>query len=161
MRDVFTSKCLLLCLLCCCLLFTAGSARGQQQQAYQQGVVRVKFSPTMATKLAGTQLRRSSDGVALTGVQAIDALNTKYKAKSFKRVFPDGGKNEAKHRKHGLHLWYEVTYETGASALQVASSYKQSGQATNAEPVYAKKLYDMPAAGELPFNDPYLKSQWH
>ncbi|HEY4651958.1 MAG TPA: S8 family serine peptidase, partial [Pontibacter sp.] len=46
-------------------------------------------------------------------------------------------------------------------ALQVASSYKQSGQATNAEPVYAKKLYDMPAAGELPFNDPYLKSQWH
>jgi subtilisin family serine protease len=160
MREVFTSKCLLFCFVCCCLLFMATSVQGQQKQAYQSGVVRVKFSPQTAAKLAGTQLRRSSDGVALTGIQAIDALNTKFKAKSFKRVFPDAGKHEAKHRKHGLHLWYEVSYETGASALQVASSYKQSAEATNAEPIYAKKLYTAPAE-EPPYNDPYLKSQWH
>ncbi|WP_158281393.1 S8 family serine peptidase [Sediminitomix flava] len=150
-----------------------GSVWAQEyKNGVKQGVVRVKFKPQIGAMLNSMKVTVSG-GQVQTGIQAFDAASTTLSVSSMKRVFPYSAKHDAKHRKHGLHLWYEVTYNSNVSPLQAVTAYAKTNEVAMAEPVLEKYLItgdvsylESNEIGTLsedgePFDDPYLSSQWH
>ncbi|HEU5146919.1 MAG TPA: S8 family serine peptidase, partial [Chryseosolibacter sp.] len=142
-----------------------------------QGVVRLKVSESLAATLERQALARSPGGEVLTGVASLDQLNKQFNIRRFSRVFPHAGKHEARHRKHGLHLWYEAALDRSIPVSTVMQSYQSEAQILRVEPVYKKALIgsastrfgprlikkQTPDDAILPgnANDPLLASQWH
>ena len=163
--------------LCFSLIFLLGSfiptASFSQDKvvAYQSNVIRVKFQENLTSSLSRMQTSRSSEGYVMTGISAIDQLQLQFGAQTMKRVFPYAGKYEAKHMKHGLHLWYEITFDGAKSAdvRQALSAYASNRQIQIAEYVYKKELNIatvqaspvLPDAAQQSTNDPGLVNQWH
>jgi subtilisin family serine protease len=150
------------------LIFSPTQA--QISQGGQTKTIRVKFSPTMASRLDRASITKSASGYAQMGIAAVDQLNTQFKASSMKRVFRPAGKYEAKHRKYGLHLWYEVKVSTAADVQSVVARYSQTAEIQKAEPVLAKRFSDDPSPMAPirrekkltgPPNDPRYPEQWH
>ncbi|WP_224996332.1 S8 family serine peptidase [Cesiribacter sp. SM1] len=151
----------------------------------QEGIVRIKVTEAYARQLESSNMRMSPSNVVLTGVQPLDKVHQQYNARTMKRVFPHAGKYEAKHRKHGLHLWYEVEVGKGASLQSAMQAYDGLEQVTHTEPVLKKKVIGPDASGfnplnldkelaesqnrmqslaadaDAPFNDELLSKQWH
>ena len=141
-----------------------------------EGVARIKVSEALARQLEQKTFARTSTGEVATGVQSVDQLNRQFKVREFTRVFPHGGKNEARHRRHGLHLWYEVKMDKAIPVSSLIQSYRSDAGILLAEPVYEKALIGSGAehfgprytnnntsvsALNGPSNDPMLKNQWH
>jgi len=136
------------------------------------GVVRVKISPEAAGSAQSVKTSLKN-GVVTIGVSAFDNVSRTLSVVKMKRVFPYSAKHDAKHRKHDLHLWYELSYSEGVSPLEAAANYKSIPDVTIAEPIYEKQLIagsevnlPLPAylssnAVEMPFDDTYLSDQWH
>jgi subtilisin family serine protease len=161
-----------------CFTFLALLSYGQKGPAVEEGLVRIRFTEAMASRLEQTQLSRTQDGIMLTGISELDAFNQQYKVREFKRVFRPAGKFEARHRQHGLHLWYQLKIESSAPVFQAVSSYQSLIQVEKAEPVYKKtiegsenrnfgpvrvKEKTISSLPALPggSNDPMLSAQWH
>lgn len=152
--------------LCVVLISTSSFS----QQGVKKGSLRIKFSETQAAKLNKMQLSKSADGIVRTGFTAVDVLNEKHKATTLKRVFPDAGKFEKKHRKYGLHLWYEVVVDEKTNIHKASDDYKNLAEISTAEPIYEKTrglatrnaLKDVVQSSltEEP-NDPRYNEQWH
>ena len=141
------------------------------------GVVRLKVSESLASSIESQLISRTSSGHVVTGVQSLDQLNRQFNVRKFSRVFPHAGKHEARHRKYGLHLWYEVSLDKAVPVPAVLRSYQSDAQILRVEPVYKKALIGsgtthfgprilkeealdesvLPGAS----NDPMLQSQWH
>lgn len=149
----------------------------------KNGAVLVKFKPNIIKSEKGLEVTYKK-GVARTRIERVDQLNTTYGTLNMKRVFPYSPKYEARHQKHGLHLWYELELDTtGAQALSFGKkettlnaieAYNALSEIEYAEPVRAKMLvepftvnpttYTKSASGVsegMPYNDPLLSSQWH
>jgi subtilisin family serine protease len=80
-----------------------------------------------------------------------------------RRIFPDAGKYEAKHRKYGLHLWYEISIPETEDPEIVAKEFGLDGNIQVAQPKYKTRSLAMPAPSPeqwLP-NDPDFDKQWH
>lgn len=142
-----------------------------------QGIVRIKVTEGLAEQLEVRSISRNASGEVVTGIAALDQMNKEFMVRSFNRVFPTAGKNEARHRKYGLHLWYEVRPDKAIPVSQVLQSYQSEKQILRAEPVYEKTIigsrsgnfgpkvneasssgtYSLPDAS----NDPLLIDQWH
>ncbi|MDJ1486330.1 S8 family serine peptidase [Cytophagaceae bacterium YF14B1] len=149
----------------------------------EPGIVRIKVAESFAVQLETQsrqkQITRTSAGVLRTGIQTFDKVNAKVKAQQIKRVFPDGGKYEAKHRKHGLHLWYELKVNPNLPLQEAIAAYKGLTEIQLAEPVNLKKNIGPNPADKKPIpfnlkgtvqplgtigratNDPGLSYQWH
>ena len=187
-----------LLLLVCAMLCLGSSVRIQAQSVssstatsadgnFVEGVVRVKLQREVADHMVAAKLPLSVKGknkkYVQTGVARLDRANEQVKAVSMKRVFPYAGKDEAKHRKYGLDLWYDVTYDASAmKCAQARNVYRSVEGVSYAQriPIYkpvggekfitvspeqiakaAKAAAKMPASQSLPFNDPLLSAQWH
>ncbi|HEY9047273.1 MAG TPA: S8 family serine peptidase [Ohtaekwangia sp.] len=156
-----------------CLLM-AGSARDVLAQtkpaAVVSGKVRVKFSSGMDATLQTMKVARRS-GYVQTGIAGFDALTLKHKATEMTRVFPYNPKKEAVHRKHGLHLWYELTVPLNTDVESAAREFKKLGNVEHAEPIRAKAAIQPGRATVVtderissltgPVNDPLFYLQWH
>ena len=141
-----------------------------------QGTIRIKVKPEIITSIYGLETKTKS-GIAVTGIKSLDQLSSKYTVTSIKRVFPYSPKFEDKHMKHGLHLWYEVTYTntTKSTSENLIELYKGLDEVDKAEVVHlpvlidgsgkpkyvTKSALDDTRPSVMPFNDPYLKKQWH
>ena len=103
------------------------------------GVIRVKFKsePTF-TKAGGPDL---------------SALG----AYTMTRTFPPAGKWEARHREAGLHLWYDIHFDSSVSLTKAG----QDALATDAVEVVEYVPEARTKALSYPFNDPRLPEQWH
>lgn len=154
----------------------------QSSESIIPGVFRIKVSEELASQLEQLRDTRDINNVILTGIASIDAINRQYKVSGIKRVFRPAGKFEAKHRKYGLHRWYEIEMDKAASVLQALSAYDEISSVEKAEPVYKKAVIGQPgprssspvstalsgshqqtSLATLPgsSNDPLLPSQWH
>lgn len=128
------------------------------------------MSLPVAQQLGNTPKTRG--GIVSTGIQPLDKINKDIKAVEMKRVFPYAPKFEERMRKHGLHLWYEISYDAKLTPEQAADKYKGISGIKIAEivrvqdlPKYKSVPANLPSgprtrAGE-PFNDPGLVNQWH
>ena len=170
MKHFFYLKSRLLLMFFLCLM--AGSVSGQvTSNDVEQGVVRVKFKRHLTATL--NQMKESKQaGVLSIGIAAFDKANKAVSASSMKRVFPYSPKYDARHRKHGLDLWYDVYYNESINPLSAITAYQSAVGADieMVEPVYKKRLIDgkispykgsSTAEANLPFNDRLLKNQWH
>lgn len=146
------------------------------------GVLRVKLEGSANKKMIYSQLLQSKSkiesdkGATLKmGIKSLDILNSSYKVKSIKRVFPYAGIYEAKHEKYGLNLWYDIEFDTDYSPLKVAENYVQDANIISAQPIYKiqrtdreidiKKVIDsaiiLPSSSSVEPNDEHYSKQWH
>ena len=158
------------------ILLIFGITNGLLAQATPEvmpGVIRVKFTRETAAKFQNVQLPTAANYVAETGVSQIDNLNSSLNISNFRRVFPFSVQHEEKHRKYGLHLWYEINFDQTVSPNSMVDNYEEIEGVSLAKPVYKKERLDgnveptyikessHATDNDYPFNDPLLPSQWH
>ncbi|PWJ40950.1 S8 family serine peptidase [Sediminitomix flava] len=164
-------------------LFLSISWAGAQDLAdIEAGKVRIKFTEEFeAANLSMTSNSSVSSSARMANIAAIDlqSVNQQFNITVFTRVFPFSEKYEARHRKHGLHLWYEVQFGANQDPREVVEAYasvsgveiakpiyKKIGSFENAKPVYLSEAEIVRATAAAPlastyFNDPLLVDQWH
>ncbi|HYG20599.1 MAG TPA: S8 family serine peptidase [Ohtaekwangia sp.] len=147
----------------------------QSQNGIQKGLLRIKVSDDLATQIERARTTRTANNVLLTGIQSLDNVSQQFKVNAIQRVFRSAGKFEAKHRRYGLHLWYEVQMDQASSVVAALSAYRNIAQILIAEPIYEKAVigannkifgpvvYNKNSLVPLdgPSNDPLLGAQWH
>lgn len=156
------------------LLLTCAFAVNAQEAKFkdgvQLGVVKVKFTPEMAATMSQVKIS-TRNNVLSTGITSFDKTVSKFNATGMRRAFRDTPKNAAKLRKHGLHLWYIMEIDENVNPKDAISALKQLKEVDVAECEFQKVLpptkilpykpMATKASGDQPFNDPYLKDQWH
>jgi subtilisin family serine protease len=139
------------------------------KEGIRQGLVKVKFAPSMTGTVTSMQIRTNTSGLS-TGIASFDQKARTLKASNMYRLFPDDAKNEAKMRRHGLHLWYVVEIDEKTDPKIAAQQFAQLAEVAHAEterekvisPYKVEPYQPGPATmNVLPFNDPLLKDQWH
>ncbi|MBT1708525.1 S8 family serine peptidase [Fulvivirgaceae bacterium PWU5] len=159
------------------VFFSNLSALAQQGAAVETGVLRIKVTEDLAQALERAQIRKSSANVVITGIQSLDRAALQFRATGIKRVFRAAGKFEAKHRRYGLHRWYEVQLDPTVPVQSAIAAYRGIEKIEYAEAVHKKQIIgsDKPNFGPVrvdpntlaratlpgPSNDPLLASQWH
>ena len=134
---------------------------------YKEGVIRIKLKETKAVLISQAKLTKSAKGYAMIGDIALDAAMQRCKATDMKRVFRPAAKFEAKHRKHGLHLWYEITFDKNVPIESALKSFQAIQDISVLEPVHEKiKIGGDPipvdaASLNSPANDAFYDYQWH
>ncbi len=142
-----------------------------------EGIIRIKLNETNTQKLS---VSLKSNQLS-TNISNIDSVLTSIGATSFKRTFPYCGKYEARTQAEGLHLWYDIKYDTTAVSLSnVVGQFKNLSEVNITEPISTiknqksvyKELGPIPITSSLkstsstddsayPFNDTFLSLQWH
>lgn len=140
-----------------------------------KGVLRVKLQPEVATQIGIAPVSTRS-GIVATGIEPFDVASRKVKAMKMERVFPYVEKMEAKARKHGLHLWYEIRFDENVNPREAAQIFKSVPGITIAENIVPMELIGnnefalvspeeileaSTRSSAMPFNDPLLSRQWH
>ena len=155
---------------------------------YERGKIRIKLKRENLQELSTISLKSS---IVNTGIQRLDDLNKKFGIKRMVRVFPFSIKFEPKHRKYGLHLWYELDFDENLDPRDMADEYSLLDEVAIAKPLYKKIFLDgtsdstivvtidttrtkgskvtfkslKSAVGanleDVEFNDPLLPGQWH
>jgi subtilisin family serine protease len=146
---------------------------GQSQtfrNGIRQGMVKVKFTAPMSETVSKMKISAGSSGLA-TGIQKFDATANKVGARNMYRLFPYDAKHENNLRRHGLHLWYVVEIDEDVDPRSAAYQLKQLGEIEAAEverekiiapyEVQEYKPSQISTLDSQPYNDPYLKDQWH
>jgi hypothetical protein len=111
----------------------------------EPGVIRLKVTKAFAAQLEKRSITQTSDSLVQTGVQALDDLTQLYKVKVLKRVFAPAGKFEAKHRKSGLHQWYEVRMDTTVAVQEAITAFGALPQIEKAEPIFKRNEATKPS----------------
>ncbi len=143
-----------------------GISAQQYDEGRESGKVRIKLNPSVLSSFP--KLKSTKSGIE-TGIVSFDAVSSKVATKGLKRVFPYSAKFEDKHRRYGLHLWYEIDYSADYDPQQVADEYAKLSEVARAECVSSisfdesrpTQLFSAAELAELPFNDPKLGKQWH
>ncbi|HEY0655451.1 MAG TPA: S8 family serine peptidase, partial [Chryseosolibacter sp.] len=135
----------------------------------RQGMVKVKFADELSETVSSMAISRKSD-IVITGIQNFDIKAKALKTSNLYRLFPYDARNEARLRKHGLHLWYVMEIDQNTDPRAAVLELKKLREIEVAETDREKSIapyqvveYKPSAAAfnALPFNDPYLKDQWH
>jgi len=150
------------------LIFLGELSAQSSRRSVEAGKVIVKLThdavPVFETRLRTLNNTSSDTSVLNTGIKSFDLINRRYKATGMRRVFPNAGDYEAKHRRYGLHLWYEIVFPEDENPEVVAIGYGEDENVQIAEPRYKIRNHAMPAS-PLPFaeipNDPEFGKQWN
>ena len=110
------------------------SAQHSYKLGIRQGTVKVKFAKAMSTSV-NTMRVSAPDGILKTGISSFDKVSEKHAARKMTRIFPKhpNPEIEARHVKHGLHLWYVVEVSDNENPVDVANSYAQLEEVQVAE----------------------------
>lgn len=139
------------------------------QNGIRRGMIKVKISPTISASMSKAQVKGSTKTLK-TGISSFDAVAKSTSATNLYRLFPANANNENKLKKHGLDLWYVVEINENVDPKDAIAQFKKLNEVTIAEVELEKVLSPIKATayspssdtkGDLPFNDPYLKDQWH
>ncbi|WP_164975191.1 S8 family serine peptidase [Lutibacter sp. HS1-25] len=145
---------------------------------FVKGKIRLKFKQESLIKAKGVKVVEGKTETKEVGLQNVDKVSNQIGIYKIKRVFPFSPKFEAKHRKYGLHLWYEVEFDSTKSANEVMRQYEGLNEIEIIKPIYKKTRIDgnkkpvifkpEPKKNSvnnsqtlLETDDPYLKDQWH
>ncbi|ANQ51510.1 S8 family serine peptidase [Flammeovirga sp. MY04] len=144
------------------------NARGEAQ-----GVIRVKFTESATAQLQTAT--PTSKSTARLGIASFDAVAQQFQGHDLKRLFPEDSKYEHKLRKHGLHLWYELTYDASTDVQNVIAALNNVAEVDLSEPILEKRIIGGEGeakvlskteiakiqATQSGMNDPLLDKQWH
>ena len=143
-------------------------------------LLQLKIKEGDEAKVKAGRFSVQSDSTVNVGIQRLDVLNQQFGVSKMQRIYPDAGAYEAKHRKYGLHLWYELVLDEDVDPVLAADFYKAAGVVEDAEPVYRIVRIDGLASKDrdtiahtsyqqtssevvrsVVANDPHLPKQWH
>ncbi|MBD0402192.1 S8 family serine peptidase [Flammeovirga sp. EKP202] len=153
---------------------TFGQLNLPQGDDIVSGKIRVKFTKDAVNASSNMRLSSSNGRV---GIAHVDDVNQKTGIYSIKRVFPFSMKHEAKHIEYGLHLWYEIDFDTLIDPYVMIENYKGLAEIDIVKPVYSKVNINNDSKPvvfkkdafktesvteeEFKFDDPLLTDQWH
>lgn len=161
------------------LLFPIAAYAQQAVPPVVPRLLQVKLKESDVAKVQASRLSVSADSSVSVGIQRLDVLNQQFGVSKMQRVFPYAGEYEAKHRKYGLHLWYELVLDEGVDPALAADFYKATGEIEDAEPVYqikrivglsenqdttrytSREIISSGISRSAVPNDPQLSKQWH
>ncbi len=136
------------------------------------GHIWVKLSPELSDKLIDLEHVRGE--LSEFGISELDELGRSFQVKKISQLFYSPAHRsefEWRHREWGLHLWYEISFDSKEDIRDIVMAYRQLESSVEwAEPEYRKRLYgvDDELNSELSTepsrwtpNDPYYASQWH
>ncbi len=147
------------------------------EEDYCGDVVKWKIRIRLTDDAMALRTGAFTRGEADSGDPALDELAARLGATSIEHVFGTDPRFTERHKKYGLHLWYDVTFDS-----EVPVSRAQSGFASLPGVAYVRPLYRIyPADGydtlypagvgdlsgwegskdAMPFDDPGLPRQWH
>lgn len=139
------------------------------------GWIRIKLSEDAIQPQTGAFTR----GEANTGNVDLDRIAQELGATEVRPVFNVGGKYEARHRKYGLHLWYDVKFDETVPVSRAASEFGDMSGIEVVEPIYRaystddlvsvpREVIYMPSSvvpsgddATALYDDPMLAQQWH
>lgn len=114
------------------------------------GVLIVQLSDAMIDAIGAAEAPAATKSAAFNDLSSILGVT------SVERVFPDGGRFEARHRAAGLHRWYRIRYDGSIPATKASGGLEGLDGILSVE-IPRKKIertFDY-------FNDPYSYYQWH
>lgn len=177
MKRIFTL------LLCSIFILSSGYAQKREidTDGKYKGIIRIKFEQKSDEKVMelhqllidrSKSKTKSAEEFVKTNIANLDKVNQQFKANKMQRVFRDAGKFEAKHKKFGLHLWYEVEFTSSTPVSQLIKSYQGVPEVAMAEAINATKQIEgveLPSNDNVPVltalpsgtNDPRFVDQWH
>lgn len=142
-------------------------------------LLQLKIKEGDEAKVRASRLSVSSDSTVSVGIQRLDVLNRQFGVSQMRRIFPHAGEFEEKHRRYGLHLWYELVLDEDVDPVLAADFYRAAGVVEKAEPVLrivridglapvdqetvsttSRKALVGISRSVVP-NDPSLSKQWH
>lgn len=140
--------------------------------SFMPGTVRIKVSEQMFGQF---DPQVSAGSVDVTGVKSVDDALAVLGGARIERTFPDAGKYEPRHRKAGLHLWFDISFDEGTPLSKAGDelSLLEGVQYVEYEPrivliggespVIPVKVESpsVTSGNNMPFNDPMLPDQWH
>jgi serine protease len=136
--------------------------------------VRIKLAHELTDKIDFTL----KSGKIRSSLPQVDEAMVLVGARSITRTFPYAGKYELRTRQEGLHLWYDIKYDTELVSLSEAiAGFSSLKEVEVTEPIRKIRLTGKPekktalevpdmkpaslSSSALPFNDPLLDDQWH
>ncbi len=150
------------------------NGREVPSEGYMQDIVHVKFSEEIADNL---ELATTEEGVITTNIPAVKSAIEEINVLQMRRTFPYDEEYEERHRKYGLHLWYEIRFDKEVSLVKASEVLSEiegvvkidyapkmiRPQATLVEDDYSHLGPVMVSYNETEpiFDDPDLEKQWH
>ncbi|HHN48032.1 MAG TPA: T9SS type A sorting domain-containing protein [Bacteroidales bacterium] len=146
--------------------------------AYEQGILLIKFKPEYTEHLEQNPAIQLSDGSIRFNLAAVDNLNDIFGAQSFKQHFLSQSLKNTftpRHKAWGFHLWYRLVFDPASDIKTIIGQYQALDEIEIAEPEFRKALVSdsgltagdnpgalllNPAPSWVP-NDPQLGQQWH
>lgn len=159
--------------------YRANLAAHISESGAELGVVNVKFKRVVAGAVQKISL---TDGGSRTGVMAVDqAVAALGDGVTMRPLFVTSEKHKAKHIKHGLDLWYEVTFKPEVGLRTACATFLNLDEVEYVETVKPIVQITSQMVGEqiglsaaavegrvatrgdvaAPFNDEHLGRQWH
>jgi len=140
--------------------------------AIEQGHIRIKLNEKLSSQVQAYRYEEGS--LKSFEIEELDALNLEFGITRITPLFGDSSKNLKwgwRHIEWGLHLWFELEYDSSADVRDIVMAYRGLDQSVQwAEPEYKKQLLsltqDQIAAMEASLsrwtpNDPRYGEQWH
>lgn len=132
------------------------------------GLLSIQLSEDAATRVA----EATRGGGLMSGMPEFDDAIALIKTYKMESLFSGKPKFEARRRKAGLHLWFNVHYDASLSPMDAAKQLSHLGEIVQIVPAHKITMPDYkmtvadPAAGgkvnaPTSFNDPALGQQWH
>lgn len=149
----------------------------QDESLYVPGSIRVRVNEDLGSQL---EKARGEDGeINSVQVKSMSTVLLSSRVKSITRTFPYAGKFEARTRKAGLHLWYDVVFDETIPLTKAHVDFSKIPGVDEVE-LNRKKIRfendpieilnsieefhmkrNEETSVELPFDDPRLEDQWH
>lgn len=141
-------------------------------QIYEEGFVRVLVSDALSGKMEAAVRA----GELRTRAMDADEFISQVKIRSIQRTFPDAGRFEERTRIAGLHLWYDVIFDTNTPLKEAEQNLSKVKGIKKVElrPIAARYWDDNVVEftqnitqnvaepnAVMPFNDPSLSNQWN
>ncbi|HIW97409.1 MAG TPA: S8 family serine peptidase [Candidatus Tidjanibacter gallistercoris] len=140
------------------------------------GWIRIRLDDESSPLRTGVFTRGEAD----SGNPVLDELAASLGATEIRQVFPTDPRFEARHRRYGLHLWFDIRLGEEVPVSRAEQEFASLPGVKHAQPIYRIVALDGPdfplpsemaeeggelawtgSTEEMPFNDPGLPFQWH
>lgn len=108
---------------------------------------------------------------ALTSISSVDILNAQFNAVEMRQLIRTDPRFAERHRRYGLDLWFEITFESDADVATLMNAYDADLSIAHVEPKYIYEIYGQQTSPTYTreqvmelfseFDDPRLNEQWH
>lgn len=137
-----------------------------------KGWVRLRLTDNATALRVGSFTR----GVVESGDPRIDEVAASFGATEIRPVFGSDPRFEKRHRRYGMHLWYDIRIDEDVPVSRAETAFASLPGVAQAKPisrVYLSGSPDYPLPSEIkpaayegnkrdmPFDDPELPLQWH